>query len=50
MSSVIKKRLHELERKRTTTGGYTFQEMHKITCPVIRASFKALYEPRGGKV
>lgn len=49
MSSVIKKRLHELEQRRGTTGAYTFQDMHKIQCPVIRARFKALYS-KGAKV
>ncbi len=47
--SLIKKRLAALEAKRTTGSAYTFQEMHKIQCPVVLASFKALYS-KGGKV
>lgn len=47
--SILRKRLEALEQRRGTTGAYTFQEMHKISCPVIRARFKALYEPTGAK-
>lgn len=45
----IRKRLAQLEAlesKRSTPSKYTFSEMHKIRCPVILASFKALYEPQ----
>ncbi len=46
----IRKRLAQLEQRQPVqvdhASKYTFSEMHKITCPVILASFKALYEPQ----
>ncbi|MDY0134788.1 MAG: hypothetical protein RBS14_03755 [Atribacterota bacterium] len=48
--SILRKRLEALEQRRGSATAHTFQEMHKIQCPVIRARFKALYEPKGAKV
>ena len=52
MSSTIKKRLDLLEQRQPITGGYTFQDLHRIPFTAeVQARFKALYEPmpNGGK-
>lgn len=51
--SQIKKRLELLEQRQPTTGGYTFQDLHKIPFTAeVQARFKALYEPapNGGRL
>lgn len=51
--SQIKARLAKLEQRQPTTGGYTFQDLHKIPFTAeVQARFKALYEPApsGGRL